>query len=64
MFWNIIFKALQKIRHANVIKLREVIREDNNLYMIFEVNFHLKLKNNMLTNMNLSFSIWTKICMN
>ncbi|CAF0868036.1 unnamed protein product [Rotaria sordida] len=29
-------KALQKIRHANVIKLKEVIREDNNLYMIFE----------------------------
>lgn len=30
-------QALQKIRHANVIKLKEVIREDNNLYMIFEV---------------------------
>lgn len=29
-------KALQKIRHPNVIKLKEVIREDNNLYMIFE----------------------------
>ncbi|UJR23395.1 hypothetical protein I4U23_026403 [Adineta vaga] len=29
-------KALQKIRHANIIKLKEVIREDNNLYMIFE----------------------------
>ncbi|CAM2702789.1 unnamed protein product [Rotaria socialis] len=29
-------KALQKIRHANVIKLKEVIREDNNLYMVFE----------------------------
>ncbi|CAF2315942.1 unnamed protein product [Rotaria sp. Silwood2] len=30
-------KALQKIRHPNVIKLKEVIREDNNLYMIFEI---------------------------
>ncbi|CAF4407080.1 unnamed protein product, partial [Rotaria magnacalcarata] len=29
-------KALQKIRHANIIKLKEVIREDNNLYMVFE----------------------------
>ncbi|CAF1426572.1 unnamed protein product [Adineta ricciae] len=29
-------KALQKIRHPNVIKLKEVIRDDNNLYMIFE----------------------------
>ncbi|CAF1009971.1 unnamed protein product [Rotaria sordida] len=29
-------KALQKIRHPNVVKLKEVIREDNNLYMIFE----------------------------
>ncbi|CAF2104949.1 unnamed protein product [Rotaria magnacalcarata] len=29
-------KALQKIRHANVVKLKEVIREDNNLYMVFE----------------------------
>ncbi|CAF4377137.1 unnamed protein product, partial [Adineta steineri] len=30
------YQALQKIRHANIIKLKEVIREDNNLYMIFE----------------------------
>ncbi len=29
-------KSLQKIRHPHVVKLKEVIREDNNLYMIFE----------------------------
>jgi male germ cell-associated kinase len=29
-------KSLQKIRHPNVVKLKEVIREDNNLFMIFE----------------------------
>ncbi|CAF3301368.1 unnamed protein product [Rotaria socialis] len=29
-------KALQKIRNPNIIKLKEVIREDNNLYMVFE----------------------------
>ncbi len=40
---NFLFKALQKIRHPNVIKLKEVIREDNNLYMIFEVIFFIKI---------------------
>ena len=34
---GVLFQALQKIRHPNVIKLKEVIRDDNNLYMIFEV---------------------------
>jgi serine/threonine protein kinase len=29
-------KSLQKLRHPNIIRLKEVIREDNNLYMIFE----------------------------
>ena len=29
-------KSLQKLRHPNIIRLQEVIREDNNLYMIFE----------------------------
>ncbi len=29
-------KSLQKIRHPNIVRLKEVIREDNNLYMIFE----------------------------
>lgn len=29
-------KSLQKIRHPNIIRLKEVIREDNNLFMIFE----------------------------
>ena len=34
----VVIQALQKIRHANIIKLKEVIREDNILYMIFEVS--------------------------
>ncbi|RWS03085.1 serine/threonine-protein kinase ICK-like protein, partial [Dinothrombium tinctorium] len=29
-------KALQKLSHANLVKLREVIREDNTLYFVFE----------------------------
>jgi MAK-like kinase len=29
-------KSLQKLRHPNIVRLKEVIREDNNLYMIFE----------------------------
>ncbi|CAF0783430.1 unnamed protein product [Brachionus calyciflorus] len=29
-------KSLQKIRHPNIVRLYEVIREDNNLFMIFE----------------------------
>ncbi|OQR70456.1 serine/threonine-protein kinase ICK-like [Tropilaelaps mercedesae] len=29
-------KSLQKLSHANLIKLKEVIREDNTLYFVFE----------------------------
>ncbi len=29
-------QSLQKIRHPNIVRLKEVIREDNNLFMIFE----------------------------
>lgn len=30
------FQSLQKLSHANLIKLKEVIREDNTLYFVFE----------------------------
>ena len=30
------FQSLKKLSHANVIKLREVIRENDQLYFVFE----------------------------
>ena len=29
-------RSLKKLNHANVVKLKEVIREDNQLYFVFE----------------------------
>lgn len=29
-------KSLKKLNHPNIIKLREVIRENDNLYFVFE----------------------------
>jgi len=29
-------RSLKKLSHVNVIKLKEVIREDNQLYFVFE----------------------------
>lgn len=29
-------QSLQKLSHANLVKLKEVIREDNTLYFVFE----------------------------
>lgn len=31
-----IFQSLKKLNHANLIKLREVIRENDTLYFVFE----------------------------
>lgn len=30
------FQSLKKLSHANVVKLREVIRENDTLYFVFE----------------------------
>ena len=30
------YQSLQKLSHPNLIKLKEVIREDNTLYFVFE----------------------------
>ena len=30
------FQSLRKLNHANIVKLREVIRENDNLYFVFE----------------------------
>lgn len=32
----LLFQSLKKLNHANVIKLKEVIRENDHLYFIFE----------------------------
>ena len=32
----IIFQSLKKLNHANVVKLKELIREDDQLYFVFE----------------------------
>lgn len=39
MAFSIIFQSLKKLSHANIIKLKEVIRENDILYFIFE---HMK----------------------
>lgn len=33
---SLLFQSLKKLNHANVIKLKEVIRENDHLYFIFE----------------------------
>lgn len=35
-FFSIAFQSLKKLNHANVVKLKEVIRENDHLYFIFE----------------------------
>lgn len=34
--FNLFLQSLKKLNHANVIKLKEVIRENDHLYFIFE----------------------------
>ena len=31
-----LFQSLRKLNHANIVKLKEVIRENDNLYFVFE----------------------------
>lgn len=33
---SLLFQSLKKLNHANVIKLKEVIRENDHLYFVFE----------------------------
>ena len=35
-FFFLAFQSLKKLNHANVVKLKEVIRENDHLYFIFE----------------------------
>lgn len=35
-YFSLLFQSLKKLNHANVIKLKEVIRENDHLYFIFE----------------------------
>lgn len=42
-------KALRKLNHPNIVKLKEVIRVNNDLYLVFEYmqqNVYELLKNN------------------
>jgi len=36
MLPTLYFQSLKKLNHANLIKLREVIRENDTLYFVFE----------------------------
>lgn len=36
LFLPLTFQSLKKLNHANVVKLKEVIRENDHLYFIFE----------------------------
>lgn len=36
IFFCFSFQSLKKLNHANVVKLKEVIRENDHLYFIFE----------------------------
>uniref|UniRef100_A0A5F8A2D5 non-specific serine/threonine protein kinase n=1 Tax=Macaca mulatta TaxID=9544 RepID=A0A5F8A2D5_MACMU len=60
-------KSLKKLNHANVVKLKEVIRENDHLYFIFEYmkeNLYQLIKeryslNNMEANLHLDFFSFT-----
>lgn len=34
--WSVFLQALRKLNHPNIIKLKEVVRENNELFFIFE----------------------------
>lgn len=36
LFFFLTFQSLKKLNHANIVKLKEVIRENDHLYFIFE----------------------------
>ena len=43
-----VFQSLRKLNHANVVKLKEVIRENDQLYFVFEYmreNLYQMIKN-------------------
>ena len=51
-------QALKKLSHANIVKLKEVVREHNELHMIFECvcMFHTAL-------CSIVSGTWKPICM-
>ena len=53
-FFNYIFQSLRKLNHANVVKLKELIREDDHLYFVFEY-----MKENLYQMMK---SRYTELC--
>ena len=53
-FNNYIFQSLRKLNHANVVKLKELIREDDHLYFVFEY-----MKENLYQMMK---SRYTELC--
>lgn len=47
-----------KMKHINVVKLKEVIREENKLYFVFEYmkeNLYQMIKNRLVQNLSWSF---------
>lgn len=53
-FFNYMFQSLRKLNHANVVKLKELIREDDHLYFVFEY-----MKENLYQMMK---SRYTELC--
>ena len=33
---HVLCQSLRKLNHANIVKLKEVVRENNKLYFVFE----------------------------
>lgn len=51
----LLFQSLMKMKHINVVKLKEVIREENKLYFVFEYmkeNLYQMIKNRLVQNLS------------
>ena len=55
LLYCLLFQSLMKMKHINVVKLKEVIREENKLYFVFEYmkeNLYQMIKNRLVQNLS------------